>query len=86
MRVGPTLVYDFEVLGDGTVPVDVVKNIAIPTLVMDGAKSFDFVHATADNVGKITRGAVRKTIKDQAHDVSPEALAPMLLEFFKIAV
>jgi pimeloyl-ACP methyl ester carboxylesterase len=86
MRVGPTLVYDFEVLGDGTVPVDVVKNIAIPTLVMDGAKSFDFVHATADNVGKIIRGAVRKTIKDQAHDVSPEALAPMLLEFFKIAV
>jgi hypothetical protein len=52
VSIGPTLVYDFEILGDGTVPVDIAKNITIPTLLMDGEKSFDFVHATADTISK----------------------------------
>jgi pimeloyl-ACP methyl ester carboxylesterase len=82
VRTGPTLVYDFEVLGDGTIPADVAKKISIPTLVMDGEKSFDFVHTTADSVAKNIPGAARKTIKDQTHDLSPEAVAPVLLEFF----
>ncbi|HEY5823202.1 MAG TPA: alpha/beta hydrolase [Cyclobacteriaceae bacterium] len=82
VRIGHTLVYDFEILGDGTVPVDVAKNINIPTLIMDGEKSFDFMHATADTVGKIIPGAVRKTIKDQTHELAPEAVAPVLLNFF----
>lgn len=83
VRMGHTLVYDFEVLGDGTVPIDIAKNIAIPTLVMDGEKSFDFMHATANTVGKIIPGAVRRTIKDQTHDLSPEAVEPVLLDFFR---
>jgi pimeloyl-ACP methyl ester carboxylesterase len=84
VHTGHTLVYDFQVLGDGTVPVNIARNITIPTLVMDGEKSFDFMHATADTVGKIIPGAVRKTIKDQTHDLSPKAVAPVLLEFFRM--
>jgi pimeloyl-ACP methyl ester carboxylesterase len=83
VRIGHTLVYDFEILGDGTVPVDVAKNITIPTLVMYGEKSFDFVSATADTVVKIIPGAVRKPLKDQTHDAAPEAVAAVLLEFFR---
>jgi pimeloyl-ACP methyl ester carboxylesterase len=83
VRVEHTLVYDFEVLGDGTVPVAVAKNITIPTLVMNGEKSFDFMSATADTVGKIIPGAVRKTITGQTHQASPEAVAPVLLDFFR---
>lgn len=70
-------------MGDGTVPIDVAKNITIPTLVMYGEKSFDFMRATADTIGKIIPGAVRKSIKDQTHDVSPDAAAAVLLEFFR---
>jgi pimeloyl-ACP methyl ester carboxylesterase len=84
VRIGHTLVYDFEVLGDGTIPIDVAKNITIPTLVMYGEKSFDFMRATADTIGKIIPGAVRKSIKDQKHDVSPEAAAVVLLDFFRM--
>lgn len=82
VRIGHTLVYDFEILGDGEVPVDIAKNITIPTLIMDGEKSFEFMHATADTVAKIIPGAVRKTIKDQTHNLAPEAVAPELLNFF----
>jgi hypothetical protein len=81
-RIAHTLVYDFEVLGGGTVPVEVAKAIAMPTQVMDGEKSFDFIHATADRLEKHIPGAQRKTLKDQTHEVSPEALAPVLNEFF----
>jgi len=81
-RLGHTLVYDFEVLGRGTIPVDVAKSIAMPTQVMDGEKSFYFVHSTADILGKSIPGAQRKTLKDQTHQVSPTALAPVLKEFF----
>jgi pimeloyl-ACP methyl ester carboxylesterase len=81
-RVGHTLVYDFEVLGDGTVPLDVARSITVPTQVLDGEKSFEFMHATADTLGKNIPIAVRKTLKDQTHEVAPEALAPVLKEFF----
>jgi pimeloyl-ACP methyl ester carboxylesterase len=84
VRVGHTLVYDFEVLGDGTVPIDVAKNIAIPTLVIYGEKSFDFMAATADTLSKIIPGAIRKSLKDETHDVSPESVAEVLLEFFGV--
>lgn len=83
VRIGHTLVYDFEVMGDGTIPADIAKNIAVPTLVMDGEKSFDFVHATADALGGIIPGAARKTLEGQSHNASPEVLAPVLLAFFR---
>jgi pimeloyl-ACP methyl ester carboxylesterase len=81
-NVGATLVYDFEVLGNGGVPQDVAKNISIPTLVIDGAKSFDFVHATADTLSKFITGSRRKTLEDQPHQVSASVVAPVLAEFF----
>jgi len=84
VTIGHTLVYDFEVLGDGTVPIEVAKKITIPVLVMDGEKSLDFVHETLDTVKKIIPGAIRKTIKDQTHEASPDALAPLLREFFSM--
>lgn len=83
VNMGHTLVYDFEVMGDGTIPADVAKNITIPTLVMDGEKSFDFMHATADAVAKTIPAAKRITLKDQMHNVSPEAVQPVLMEFFR---
>ena len=82
VRIAHTLIYDFEILGDGTVPVDVAKNIAIPTLIMYGEESFDFMPAAADKVRKIIPGAVAKILKNQTHDVSPESAAQVLLEFF----
>jgi pimeloyl-ACP methyl ester carboxylesterase len=80
--VAHTLVYDFEILGDGKIPTHTVNSLTVSTLVMDGEKSFDFVHTTADALGKMIPGAVRKTLADQTHQVSPEILAPVLKEFF----
>jgi pimeloyl-ACP methyl ester carboxylesterase len=80
--IGYTLVYDYEVLRDGMIPQDVAGNISIPTLIIDGAKSFEFVHVTANTISKLIPGSRRETLKDQSHDVSPSVIAPVLVEFF----
>lgn len=83
LRVGPTLVYDFEVSGDGSIPVAIAKNIAMPTLVMNGEKSFDFMQAIASALQKQIPGAVHETLKGQTHQAAPEVLAPVLRSFFR---
>ena len=81
-KVGPTLVYDFEVLGDGLTPINIARTIAIPTTVLDGEKSYPFMHHTAVTLGKTIPGAKHKTLKDQTHQVSAEAIFPELFDFF----
>ena len=81
-KIGHTLVYDFEILGSGTVPIAVAKTIAMPTQVLDGEKSYDFMHSTADTLAKNIPDAQRKTLKDQTHQISAEALSPALSDFF----
>ena len=69
--------------GDGTVPEAIARAIAVPTLVMDGEKTMEFMHATADRVAALIPRAERKTLKGQTHEAAPEATAPVLIEFFK---
>jgi pimeloyl-ACP methyl ester carboxylesterase len=76
-----TLAYDYAVLGNGGVP-DTVKLITIPTLVMDGEKSMPFMRPTADHIAELIPNAQRKTIKGQTHQAAPDAVAPLLVEFF----
>ena len=80
-KIDFTLAYDFEVLGNGTVPADIASTIAVPTLVMDGEKSMDFMHATADQVAKLVPNAQRKTLPGQTHQAEAGAVAPVLIAF-----
>ena len=82
-KIDFTLAYDYAVLGDGTVPQADAKAIAVPTLVIDGEKTMDFMHATADLVAKLIPRAERKTLQGQTHQAAPEVTAPVLIEFFK---
>jgi pimeloyl-ACP methyl ester carboxylesterase len=82
-KIDFTLAYDYEVLGDGAVPQAIARAIAVPTLVMDGEKTMEFMHATADRVATLIPGAERKTLKGQTHQAAPEVTAPVLIEFFQ---
>jgi pimeloyl-ACP methyl ester carboxylesterase len=82
-KIDFTLAYDYTVLGDGTVPTEIAKAIAVPVLVMDGEKTMEFMHATAEILAKLISNAERKTLKGQTHQVEPEVLAPVLIEFLK---
>jgi pimeloyl-ACP methyl ester carboxylesterase len=82
-KIDRTLAYDFEVMGTGTVPADIARTIAVPTLVMDGEKSMDFMHATADQLAKLVPGAQRKTLTGQTHQAAADVVAPTLIAFLR---
>lgn len=82
-KIDFTLAYDYVVLGDGTVPEAIARRIAVPTLVLDGEKTMDFMHATADRLAALIPGAQRKTLAGQTHQAAPDVAAPVLLEFFQ---
>jgi pimeloyl-ACP methyl ester carboxylesterase len=80
-KIDFTLAYDYAVLDNGTVP-DSAKLVTVPTLVLDGEKSLPFMRPTADRIAELIPNAERKTIKGQTHQAAPEAVAPLLIEFF----
>ena len=80
--VAPTLVYDLTILGDSSVPFDLAANVRIPVLVMDGAASFPFMHAAAQTLADALPAGRIHTLPGQTHEVNPDVLTPLLVEFF----
>jgi len=81
-KIDFTLAYDYAVLGDGTVPVDIARAVTVPTLVMDGDKSMAFMRPTSDRIAMAMPRAERKTLEGQTHQAKASVLAPLLIEFF----
>jgi pimeloyl-ACP methyl ester carboxylesterase len=77
-----TLAYDATIMGDYTLPTGRVREVTIPTLVLDGGASFPFMAPTAQAVAENLPNGQRRTLEGQGHDVAAEALAPALVEFF----
>jgi len=82
--VAPTLAYDAVDLGeDRAVPVERAARVTAATLAMNGSASFPFMYDTAKAIANAVPHAQLCTLEGQRHDVSAEALAPVLIEFFK---
>nr|MBA3871356.1 alpha/beta hydrolase [Anaerolineae bacterium] len=81
--VGLTLAYDAAELGDeSAVPTEKAKRLTIPTLTLDGSDSYPFMHTAAVALSKLMPHGEQSTLQGQTHEVAPEALAPVLIEFF----
>ena len=81
--VAPTLAYDDAIMGDGSVATERLASITVPTLVLDGGASPAFMHNAAQAVAHALPNAKRRTLEGQTHDVAPQVLAPVLVEFFQ---
>ena len=81
--VAPTIAYDVDLVGeDASIPTQKAAHVAVPTLVMAGGESDPSVHITAKALAKAIPHAKYRALEGQAHEVAPEALAPVLIEFF----
>ncbi len=82
--LAPTLAYDHSaILGeDASVPTDRAASVDVPTLVMNGGASPTFMYVTAQALSKAIPNAQLRTLEGQTHDVDPNVLAPVLVEFF----
>lgn len=83
--IAPTLAYDhIAALGeDASVPTERAARLTVPTLVMDGSESFPFMHGTTSMLAKAIPNAQQRTLQGQTHEVDSQALAPVLIEFFR---
>jgi pimeloyl-ACP methyl ester carboxylesterase len=83
--VAPSLAYDAAIMGaEASVPVKRAASVTAPALVMNGDDAnFEFMCDTAMALAKAIPHAQHRTLEGQTHDVAPEALAPVLVEFFK---
>lgn len=83
--IAPTLAYDHTaILGeDGALPIARAARVLVPTLVMAGGASYPFMHDTARALSAAIPHAQLRTLAGQRHEVSPEALAPVLVAFIR---
>jgi pimeloyl-ACP methyl ester carboxylesterase len=82
--IAPTLGYDqTAIMGeDGSIPIERAARVHVPTLLMTGGNGAPFMLETAKTLSTTIQGAKLSTLDGQTHDVQPEALAPVLVEFF----
>lgn len=76
-----TLGYDAAVMGDGGIPADRFGRIGVPTLVLSGTASPDFLRDAAARTAEAIPGARHEELAGQDHNVSGAALTPVVARF-----
>lgn len=81
--IAPTLAYDHTaILGqEAAIPAGRAARVPVPALVMYGGASYPFMGETARALGQVIPNVRVQVLPGQDHDVSPDAVAPMLAEF-----
>jgi pimeloyl-ACP methyl ester carboxylesterase len=84
--IAPTLAYDDRLLAGGHVPLDIASQITISALLLSGSASPDNLQQAARATADALPEGSHRTLEGQTHDVAPDALAPVLIEFFGSSV
>jgi alpha-beta hydrolase superfamily lysophospholipase len=81
-----TLAYDSAVMGDeagGTLPLDLARAAAPPTLVLVGGAAPDWMLATDRTLAESLPAGRLRVLEGAEHVVPPEVLVPVLADFFR---
>lgn len=78
-----TLAYDATVMGDYSLPTKRAASVTTPTLVIAGGADMPWMRDTAKALVNVIPGAQIHYLEGQGHNVAAEALAPVMVEFFK---
>lgn len=77
-----TLAYDATIMADYSLPTETAESVQPPTLVIAGGASWDWMQNTAQALVSLLPQGKYYLLEGQEHNVAPEALAPVLEEFF----
>jgi hypothetical protein len=83
--VAHTLPYDAALVGDPSLLKRRAATVSVPTLVIGGEKSPAVLREAVQAVGAAVPGAKRRLLAGQTHDVKPQVVAPVLVEYFEAA-
>jgi pimeloyl-ACP methyl ester carboxylesterase len=82
--VAHTLPYDITIMDGFTLPEDRAKSIKVPTLITCGTKTSESIRKSAKYLSELVPGNQFKMLEGQTHNVSEKAIAPVLIEFFRL--
>ena len=77
-----TLPYDVRLCNSGSVPVDRLAKIAVPTLALAGGASPAWAQASARAIAEAVPEGRHRVLAGQDHGVADDVLVPVLREFF----
>jgi pimeloyl-ACP methyl ester carboxylesterase len=82
--IAPTLAYDKRIVGeDRLAPTTRAADVTVPTLVMNGGAAQAPMRDVALALARAIPGARYRELEGQTHSVSPQIIAPVLVEFFE---
>jgi pimeloyl-ACP methyl ester carboxylesterase len=79
--IAHTLVYDATIIGDLTLPTELLAQVATPTLVIDGENSPPLMRNAARAAADALPDGRPCTLPGQGHDISPDATAAAIEDF-----
>jgi pimeloyl-ACP methyl ester carboxylesterase len=83
--VAHTLIYDTTLMGDFSMSPELTRlaaSIKVPALVMGGGASPESLQRAVHAMAGAIPGAELRMLEGQTHEVAPDAMAPVLVEFF----
>ncbi len=80
--MAPSLAHDDAVMGDGSVPRELLSSIRVPVLSIAGDASPAWMREAARAIAESVPRGTYRTLEGQTHMVEPDVLAPVLAEFF----
>jgi pimeloyl-ACP methyl ester carboxylesterase len=83
LELAHTTVYDTEVAGDSAIPDAALRALRVPTLVLHGTASFEWIGQTARRVAELIPDAAYQELDKQQHSIAPDVLAPVLTAFLR---
>jgi pimeloyl-ACP methyl ester carboxylesterase len=82
--LSPTLLYDYLIIGESReIPTAHASRVSVPTLVVNGSASEPSASTDAEALAAVIPHVTHRILKDQTHDVDPNAIVPVLINFFK---
>ena len=79
-KIAQTLVYESTILGP--LAAGLTDSVEVPTLVIDGEQSAAVMRQAAQSLAEALPEGRYRTLEGQGHDIVPEVMAPVLVEFF----
>jgi pimeloyl-ACP methyl ester carboxylesterase len=79
--IAHTLVYDATIVGDLSLPTELIGSITTPTLVIDGDQSPPVIREAARAVADTLPNGQLHSLAGRDHTIDPEATAPIVAEF-----
>ena len=80
--IAHTLAYDATVMGDYSLPAARAAAVTVPTLVIAGGATWDWLKTSAQALAAVIPAGQYRVLDGQTHAVAAEALAPVLVAFF----